>query len=133
MRIDDDPGPLGGQHHRGGHRLRIPDRVIFDKLVQILVLGAVYKKIAEATYSVTTLRDRRDEWTSAGVFTALEQLCLQAYDRIVGLQLADLVEDGCIVKASVVARPPADPRWTAANAAPNAPCWWTRPASRSAA
>jgi transposase len=86
-------------HPLGCHRPRIPGRVIFDKLVQVLVLGAAYEKIADATCSATTLRDRRDEWISAGVFTALEQLCLQAYDRIVGLQLADLVVDGCIVKA----------------------------------
>jgi transposase len=86
-------------HPLGCHRPRIPDRVIFDKLVQVLVLGAAYEKIADSTCSATTLRDRRDEWITAGVFTALEQLCLQAYDRIVGLQLADLVVDGCIVKA----------------------------------
>jgi transposase len=86
-------------HPLGCHRRRIPDRVVFDKLVQVLVLGAAYEKIADSTCSATTMRDRRDEWITAGVFTALEQLCLQAYDRIVGLQLADLVVDGCIVKA----------------------------------
>src|SRR3954453_9811548 len=33
----------------------------------------------------------------------------------------------------VAARPRAGPRWTAANRAPNAPCWSRRPGSRSAA
>lgn len=32
-------------------------------------------------------------------FAKLEQLCLEAYDRIVGLDLDDLSVDGCIVKA----------------------------------
>ncbi|MGH3951910.1 MAG: IS5/IS1182 family transposase, partial [Pseudonocardiaceae bacterium] len=29
-------------HPLGCHRPRIPDRVVFDKLVQVLVLGAAY-------------------------------------------------------------------------------------------
>jgi hypothetical protein len=37
--------------------------------------------------SATTQRDRRDEGIAAGAFEQLEQLCLEAYDRIVGLQL----------------------------------------------
>jgi hypothetical protein len=27
------------QHPKGGHRPRIPDRVVFDKLIQVLVFG----------------------------------------------------------------------------------------------
>ena len=57
---------------------------MFDKLVQVLVLGASYEKIADSTCSATTIRDRRDEWIDAGVFDRLEQLCLEAYDRVVG-------------------------------------------------
>ena len=86
-------------HPKGGHRPRIPDRVVFDKLIQVLVLGAAYVKIADATCSATTIRRRRDEWTHAGIFTELEQLCLLAYDKMIGLDLANLVVDGCIVKA----------------------------------
>ena len=52
--------------------------MIFDKLVQVLVLGAAYERIADSTCSATTLRDRRDEWIAAGVFEALEQICLEA-------------------------------------------------------
>ncbi|WP_310963908.1 IS5 family transposase [Nocardioides terrisoli] len=86
-------------HPLGCHRPRIGDRVVFDKLVEVLVFGAAYVKIADATCSATTIRDRRDEWISAGLFEALEQLCLQAYDCICGLDLEDLTVDGCIVKA----------------------------------
>ena len=86
-------------HPLGCHRPRIGDRIVFDKLVQVLVLGAAYERIADTTCSATTIRDRRDEWITAGVFTRLEQLCLDAYDRIVGLELADVAVDGCIVKA----------------------------------
>ncbi len=72
---------------------------MFDKLIQVLVLGASYSKIADASCSATTIRTRRDEWITAGIFTALEQICLDAYDQIVGLELSDLTVDGCIVKA----------------------------------
>src|SRR5512144_3353208 len=86
-------------HPLGCHRPRIPDRVVFDRLVQVLVLGATYAKIADGSCSATTIRDRRDEWIALGIFQALEQLCLEAFDRVVGLDLEDLVVDGCIVKA----------------------------------
>ena len=72
---------------------------MFDKLVQVLVFGVAYTKIADGSCSATTIRHRRDEWIAAGVFEALEQLCLEAYDRIVGLDLGNLTVDGCIVKA----------------------------------
>lgn len=86
-------------HPLGCHRPRIADRVVFDKLVQVLVFGAAYAKIADTTCSATTIRERRDEWIEAGIFEALEQLCLEAYDRMVGLALEDLTVDGCITKA----------------------------------
>ena len=87
------------EHPLHCHRPRICDRIIFDKLVQVLVFGAAYEKIADSSCSATTIRRRRDEWIAAGVFVSLEQLCLEAYDRIVGLQLHDLSVDGCLVKA----------------------------------
>jgi transposase len=86
-------------HPLGCHRARIPDRVVFEKLVQVLVLGASYEKIADWSCSATTIRDRRDEWITAGVFTRLEQLCLDGYEKMIGLELEDLVVDGCITKA----------------------------------
>ena len=49
--------------------------------------------------SATTLRSRRDEWISAGVMDTLQGLELEAYDRIIGLELSDVAVDGCITKA----------------------------------
>ncbi len=83
----------------GCHRPRIDDRLVFDKLVQVLVLGCAYDKIADRTCSATTLRRRRDEWIEAGVMRRLEQAVRDAYDRMVGLELADLSLDGCVTKA----------------------------------
>lgn len=86
-------------HPLGCHRPRISNRVVFDKLIQVLVLGAAYNKIADSMCSATTIRRRRDEWIDAGIFEHLEQICLESYDRIVGLELDNLSIDGCIVKA----------------------------------
>ena len=86
-------------HPLGCHNPRIGDRIVFDKLVQVAVLGAAYDRIADSICSATTIRRRRDEWIDAGIFETLEQICLEAYDRIVGLDLDDVTIDGCIVKA----------------------------------
>ncbi|WP_426625348.1 IS5 family transposase [Leifsonia sp. McL0607] len=91
--------PVIDQHPLGCHRPRVPDRIVFDKLVQVLVLGAAYVKIADSTCSATTIRRRRDEWIAAGIFTRLEQICLDGYDKMIGLELENLCVDGCIVKA----------------------------------
>lgn len=91
--------PVRHTHPLGCHRPRIPDRVVFDKLINRLVLGGSYTKHADATVSATTLRDRRDEWIAAGVFTALEQAVLEAFDWLIGLDLEHLTVDGCLVKA----------------------------------
>jgi transposase len=86
-------------HPLGCHRRRIPDRIIFDKLIQLLVFGCGYRRIADHTCSATTLRRRRDEWITAGVAEQLRLAVLAAYDRMHGLELEHLVVDGCITKA----------------------------------
>ncbi|CAM5228744.1 transposase [Streptomyces spiroverticillatus] len=86
-------------HPLGCHRPRVPDRIVFDKLLARLVLGGTYQQHADHRVSATTLRSRRDEWIAAGVFTSLHQAALDAYDRAIGLDLEDLAVDGCIVKA----------------------------------
>jgi transposase len=86
-------------HPLGCHRPRIPDRVIFDKLIQVLVFGCGYRRIADATCSATTLRRRRDEWISAGAADHLRLAVLGAYQRLFGLELDHLAVDGCITKA----------------------------------
>ncbi|MBA3702984.1 MAG: IS5 family transposase [Rubrobacteraceae bacterium] len=91
--------PKSTEHPLGCHRPRIPDRVVFEKLVQVLVFGCAYWRIADETCSATTLRRRRDEWIEAGVMDELEEAAREAYDRVIGLQLADVAVDCCITKA----------------------------------
>jgi transposase len=86
-------------HPLGCHRPRIADRVVFDKLIQVLVFGCGYRRIADHTCSATTLRRRRDEWITAGVADQLRLVVLAAYDQLFGLELAHLAVDGCTTKA----------------------------------
>ena len=86
-------------HPLGCHRSRIPDRVVFEKLVQILVFGCAYWRIADEECSATTLRRRRDEWIGAGAMDALEEIVKETYDRTIGLELSDVAVDCCITKA----------------------------------
>ena len=64
--------------------------------------GAGYERIADASCSATTLRRRRDEWIRLGVWHQLRLAALDAYDKVIGLDLAVLAVlavDGCITKA----------------------------------
>ena len=86
-------------HPLGCHRPRISDRVVFEKLVQVLVFGCSYRRIADEECSATTLRDRRDEWIACGAMEMLRRIALEAYDRFIGLEVAEVAVDGCITKA----------------------------------
>jgi transposase len=86
-------------HPLGCHKPRIADRIIFEKLIQVLRFGCSYASIADCTCGATTIRERRDEWIKAGIFGKLKQIARESYDRIVGLVLEDLAVDGCIAKA----------------------------------
>lgn len=125
--------PHTDTHPWGCHNPRIPDRVVFDKLVAKIVFGGSYDKHADATCSATTIRTRRDEWIAAGVFARLEQIVIDTYDQVVGPDLADVTVDGQITKAPVVARPPGNHRLTAGNRASSGPASPTAKGSRWAA
>ena len=86
-------------HPLGCHRSRVPKRVVFEKLVQVLVFGCAYHRIADASCSESTLRRRRDEWIELGVMERLREISLKAYDRLIGLELSEVAVDGCLTKA----------------------------------
>ncbi len=86
-------------HPLGCHRRRIPDRVVFEKLVQILVFGCAYEKIADGSCSESTLRRRRDEWIELGLVEAVRRAALEAYDRVIGLEPSEVAVDCCVTKA----------------------------------
>ena len=73
--------------------------MILEKLVQILVFGCAYRRIAEVGCSATAIRDRRDEWIELGMMEHLRRIALSSYDRFIGIELGDVAVDGCITKA----------------------------------
>jgi transposase len=86
-------------HPLGCHRPRISDRLVFEKLVQVLVFSCAYERIADCTCSESTLRRRRDEWIELGLMERLREIALEAYDRLIGLELSEVAVDCCITKA----------------------------------
>ena len=86
-------------HPLGCHRPRIPDRVVFEKVVQVLVSGCAVRRIADESCSATTLRRRRDEWIEEGVMDELEGMAFEAYDRAIGLELSEVAVDCCITRS----------------------------------
>ena len=94
VRVDDHP--------KGGHRLRIADRICFEGILIRLVTGCAWvdvEHLLEYRVSDTTLRARRDEWITAGVFDALAAEALAAYDRVIGLDFSECAVDGSQHKA----------------------------------
>lgn len=67
--------------------------------MQVLVFGCAYKRIADETCSATTLRRRRDEWIAHGIMNDLRGVALEAYEKFIGLRLAEVAINRCITKA----------------------------------
>jgi hypothetical protein len=86
------------------------DRIVFDKVLQVLRFGCSYQGISDTPCSATTIRGRRDEGIALGVFDQLARIARDAYDRIVGLRLDDVAVDDCgpstWIRRAVMMRPP---------------------------
>jgi transposase len=96
------PAPPIDGHPLGCHRRRVPDRVCFEGILIRLVLGCAWvdaERLLGGAVSDTTLRARRDQWLAAGVFDAVADEALAAYDRIIGFDLGDCAVDGSVHKA----------------------------------
>ena len=75
-------------HPLGCHRPRASDRDCFEAMLVRLVTGCSFEdaeRLCGNTVSDTTVRMRRDEWIAAGVFEAIVNEAIAAYDKIVGL------------------------------------------------
>lgn len=87
------------RHPLGCHRRRIPDRLVFEHVVEALVHGSGYERIASPGCSDRTIRRRVREWADAGLMQQLHRLAVAQFDHLIGLELADVAVDGCITKA----------------------------------
>jgi transposase len=96
------PARPADTHPLGCHRRRVSDRVCFETILTRLVTGCAWvdaERLGGNQVSDTTVRARRDEWITAGVFDALFAEALAAYDRIVSLDLSECAVDGSLHKA----------------------------------
>lgn len=88
----------------GCHRRRASDRDCFAVMLVRLATGCSWEdaeRLCGNVVSDTTVRARRDEWVAAGVFRfdTLADESINAYDRVIGLQLDDVAVDGSLHKA----------------------------------
>lgn len=89
-------------HPLGCHRPRASDRACFKVMLVRLATGCSWEDAERLTgwvVSDTTVRARRDEWVGAGVFDAMAAEALAAYDKIIGLDLAECAVDGSLHKS----------------------------------
>ena len=110
-----EPPEFHPDHPLGRHRRRIPDRMVFEHLIDALVHGSGYERIATARCSDRTIHRRLNEWVGLRIAQKIHAVALGAYDRILDLDLADVSIDGCITRRPGVGTRPASPRSTGAN------------------
>jgi transposase len=94
------PNRAAPSHPLGCHRQRVADRQCFVGILTRLVTGCSWDVAGRLSgVGETTLRRRRDEWVTAGVFDGLVDESLAGYDRIIGLDLSDTAIDASLHKA----------------------------------
>lgn len=94
-----DRPEFSSTHPLGCHKRRIADKTVFGLVVEALVHGSGYERVAIAGCSDWTIRDRVKAWSAMGLAHQLHRIALEAYDKMIGLDLDDLAVDGCQTKA----------------------------------
>lgn len=72
---------------------------MFEHVVLALPHGSGYERIASPGCSDRTIRRRVKQWAELGIAQRVHASALEAYDRMIGLGLAEVSVDGCITKA----------------------------------
>jgi transposase len=87
-------------HPLGCHNPRVPDRRAMDAIFFVLRTGCQWGALdATGICSHSAAHRRFQEWTQAGVFQALWEQGLEAYDALEGIDWAWLAMDGAMTKA----------------------------------
>jgi len=84
-------------HPLGCHRRRAADWDCFQVMLVRLATGCSWEdaeRLCGNKVSDTTARSRRNEWITAGIYDAIANEAIAAYDRIIGLDLSDVAIDG---------------------------------------
>ena len=84
----------------GGGRPRQDDRICMEAILYVLRTGCQWKALDATRFCPgSTAHDRFQEWVEAGVFLALWETGLMAYDDLEGIDWSWLSMDGCMTKA----------------------------------
>jgi putative transposase len=87
-------------HRFGGGRPRTPDRVCMEAILFVLRTGCQWKALDATKFCPgSTAHDRFQQWVQAGVFLAMWEAGLMAYDDLEGIDWNWLSMDGCMTKA----------------------------------
>jgi len=89
-------------HPLGCHRPRSSDRDCFEVMLVRLVTGCSWEdaeRLCRNKVSDTTVRDRRDEWEAAGIFEKIATEAIEAYGKIIGIDLTEVALDGSAHKS----------------------------------
>ena len=90
------------RHPLGCHRRRASDRECFRVMVVRLATGCSWEDaehLCGEVVSDTTVRARRNEWVAAGLYDLIVTEAIDAYDRVIGLDLSEVSVDGSQHKA----------------------------------
>jgi putative transposase len=90
--------PPAPSHAKGG-RPRMADRQAFEAIVYVLRTGIQWNALPRELGASSTVHDRFQAWERAGVFKAIWQAGLQAYDELIGIQWEWQAVDGVMTKA----------------------------------
>lgn len=87
-------------HPFGGGKPPTPDRVCMEAILFVLRTGCQWKALNATRFCPSsTAHDRFQRWVKEGVFQALWEAGLMAYDDWKGIDWSWLSMDGCMTKA----------------------------------
>ena len=87
-------------HPFGGGKPPTPDRVCMEAILFVLRTGCQWKALNATRFCPgSTAHDRFQRWVKEGVFLALWEAGLMAYDDLKGIDWSWLSMDGCMTKA----------------------------------
>jgi transposase len=82
-----------------GGRPRMADRKAMDAIFYVLRTGCQWKALPRSLGAASTVHDRFQAWTKAGVFRRLWRAGLQEYDELKGLDWEWQAMDSAMTKA----------------------------------
>jgi transposase len=88
-----------------GGRPRMDDRRAMNAIFYLLKTGIQWNALPRCLGASSTVHDRFQQWRAQGVFLAMWELGLQAYDEAVGIDWQWMSMDGAMVKSPLGEKP----------------------------